>query len=77
MKTCFKCGDKLPLTEFYHHQGMSDGHLNKCKSCTKADTKEAKSKRKANLETITPEMAKKMLSQDKSKKSRPVKIAGK
>jgi len=46
MKTCFKCGNKLPLTEFYHHLRMSDGHLNKCKACTKSDTKEAKLKRK-------------------------------
>jgi len=36
-KICFKCNKTLPLTEFYKHSAMGDGHLSKCKSCTKAD----------------------------------------
>lgn len=37
MKTCFKCLQSLPLEAFYKHPAMGDGHLGKCKSCTKAD----------------------------------------
>lgn len=61
MKACFKCGKTFPVTEFYVHPQMSDGHLNKCKTCTKEDTKASKARRKAFLMTVTPEMAKKML----------------
>ena len=49
MKTCFKCNTTQPLTEFYKHNAMADGFLNKCRSCTK---KEATKHRNKNLEKV-------------------------
>ena len=39
VKTCFKCGAEKPLSMYYAHPKMADGHLNKCKKCTKADVR--------------------------------------
>ena len=48
-KECFKGKIIQPLTEFYTHPRMGDGHLNKCKQCTKHDVLEHREK---NLEKI-------------------------
>ena len=48
-KKCFKCLSVKPLSEFYKHKSMADGHLNKCKSCTRTDVLDHRSK---NLESI-------------------------
>jgi len=35
MKTCRECQIEKPMTEYYKHKEMADGHLNKCKSCVR------------------------------------------
>lgn len=46
-KVCFKCDAELPITNFYKHPMMADGHLGKCKACTRYDVRE---NRKAKAE---------------------------
>ena len=48
-KVCFKCNSDKPISEYYKHPSMADGHLNKCKECTKKD---AGQHRASNLEKI-------------------------
>ena len=48
-KKCIKCGEIKPLSEFYAHKQMGDGHLNKCIQCVK---EAAKRHRELNIEKI-------------------------
>ena len=63
-KTCFKCLSEKPFEAFYKHSTMGDGHLNKCKECTKADVA------KHRLENIE-----KIRSYDKLRSSMPHRMA--
>lgn len=56
-KVCFRCGYKKPLSEYYKHKQMSDGHLNKCKTCTNTDSKKRHKKITSTIEGIEKERA--------------------
>lgn len=54
-KKCFKCGVDKPLTEFYKHPAMTDGHLGKCKNCAKKDVREKYLQNISNPEYVDKE----------------------
>ena len=57
MKNCIKCGLLKPLEEYYRHAGLTDGHLNKCKTCAKAEAKVRQQTKSADPEWVEQERA--------------------
>lgn len=54
-KICFKCNIEKDLSKYYKHSKMSDGHLGKCKDCTKKDSKSREIELRKNPEWIEKE----------------------
>jgi len=46
-KSCLRCGQIKPISDYYKHPRMADGHLGKCKECCKI---EAINHRNKNIE---------------------------
>lgn len=55
IKVCFRCNIQQPLTDYYVHKQMGDGHLNKCKTCTKQDSKKREKKLRKSTEWVEQE----------------------
>ena len=49
MKTCSKCGEDKPLTDFHKHKQTKSGYKSRCKVC---NTAAATSYRNANIEKV-------------------------
>lgn len=56
-KICFKCQVTKPLSDYYKHSKMGDGHLNKCKSCTKNDAKKREAELRKDPDFVESEKA--------------------
>lgn len=65
-KICFKCNKRKLLKYFYPHTQMADGHLNKCISCNKKDTK----RRTDFLTKTNPEWVHKEAQRQRDKESK-------
>lgn len=50
MKPCIICETLQPLSEYYKHKAMSDGHINKCKTCCKSQQRDRESRLKEDVE---------------------------
>lgn len=57
MKRCFKCLVEKPLSDFYRHRMMADGHLSKCRDCARADVTANRTKHKDKIREYDRERA--------------------
>lgn len=48
-KVCSRCGQELPITEFYENPTCADGHIGQCKKCKYELAKARRSKAKSQL----------------------------
>jgi hypothetical protein len=79
MQVCFKCHIEKPLTEFYKHPEMLNGHVGKCKECNKKDVRDNYGVRKEQYKEYYAEREKtdrrkvwRFNAQRKQKKANPV-----
>ena len=59
MKTCTKCGETKPLSEFYRRGDRPHGHRPQCKPCSQARSREASRRWAQNNQERTREAARK------------------
>lgn len=71
MKTCFLCKKTKTLDEFYSHPMMGDGHLGKCKDCSKAYGKAHRKRNRDRYVAYEKDRWKTRKTRDRARKDSP------